>query len=59
MTAVDRQLVEALKKSPYVEVTFEMGYEKVTIPFKEDKLLAHDVAIAVQSYINRKSKTRK
>ena len=59
MTPVDRILVEALKKSSFVDITFEYGHDKVTIPFKGDKLLAHDVAIAVQGHINRKMKNEK
>ena len=54
MNPVDRKIVEALKRSPYVKITFEFGYDKTVLEMK-DKMLSHDIGMAVQSYINRKT----
>ena len=54
---LDRRLIEALKLSPYVSVTFEFG-DKPTMIKVTDKLFSHDVGIAVQSYILRKQKRK-
>lgn len=55
MNPIDRRLVEALKKSRYVKIIYEFGNEEMLIEAK-DKILAHEVGIAVQGYINRKEK---
>ena len=52
---LDRRLIEALKLSPYVSVTFEFGDQPTQIDLR-DKLLAHDIGIALQSYYLRKQK---
>lgn len=57
LNPIDRRYVEAMKKSPYIYITFEFGFEETTLEMK-DKLLAHDVAIAVQSFLNRKSEEK-
>lgn len=59
MSPIDRKLVEAIKESNSIDITFVLGYEKVVIPIRGDKLLAHDVAIALQGFINRKSRPQK
>ena len=56
-TTLDRRLIEALKSSPYVFVTFEFGDKPVRIRLN-DKLFSHDVGIAVQSYYVRKLKNK-
>ena len=55
MNPIDRRLVEALKKSPYVKIVFEFGHDEMLIEAK-DKILSHEIGIAVQGYINRKEK---
>lgn len=57
ITKHERALVEALKLSPYINISFEFGDEETVIPLK-DKLLAHDVAIALQSYYLRELKRK-
>ena len=52
---LDRRLIEAMKLSPYIFVTFEFGDRPVRIKVNE-KLFSHDVAIATQSYYLRKIK---
>ena len=54
---IDRRLIEALKLSPYVSVTFEFGDKPTRIDVL-DRLFAHDVGIAVQSYYLRKLKDK-
>lgn len=51
----ERQLIEALKLSPYVCVSFEYG-ERPSMIKIEDRLFAHDVGIALQGYCLRKTK---
>ena len=50
-----RELVEALKLSPYVCVTFEFGDKPILLKC-EEKLFSHDVGIALQGYFLRKQK---
>jgi len=54
---IDRRLIEALKLSPYVSVTFEFGDKPTRIDVR-DRLFAHDVGIAVQSFYLRKIKDK-
>lgn len=54
---LDRRLIEELKLSPYVSVTFEFGDQPTQIDLR-DKLLAHDIGIALQSYYLRKQKQK-
>lgn len=56
MNKIDRRIVEAIKKSPYIRVVFEFGDGPTEIEVKGDKLYSHDIGIATQSYINRKEK---
>ena len=39
MNPIDRRLVEALKKSPYVKIVFEFGHDEMLIEAK-DKILS-------------------
>jgi len=50
-----RELIEALKLSPYVCVSFEFGDRPILIKV-ENKLFAHDVGIALQTYFLSKNK---
>lgn len=54
---IDRQLIEALKLSPYVKVIFEYG-DKPTMLDVREKLFSHDVGIAVQSHYLRELKKK-
>ena len=56
-STLDRRLIEALKLSPYVSVTFEFGGQPTQIDLR-DKLLAHDIGIALQSYYLRELKRK-
>lgn len=50
-----RELVEALKLSPYVCVTFEFGDRPILVKC-EERLFSHDVGIALQGYYLRKQR---
>lgn len=54
---LDRRLIEALKLSPYVSVTFEFGDQPTQID-QRNKLFAHDIGIALWSYYLRQLKRK-
>ena len=57
ITKHERALVEALKLSPYVCISFEFG-DGPTMLKLNDRGFSHDVGIALQSYYLRKLKQK-
>jgi len=55
MDTIDRRVIEATKKSPYIGVTIEFGDGPQEFIYK-DKQFSHDVGIAIQSLLLRKLK---
>ena len=52
----ERIIVEAIKRSPAIEIRLLDKGDAYTVRVTRDKAFAHDVAIAVQSYLNRTAK---
>ena len=54
ITKHERALVEALKLSPYINISFEFGDGQTTLRMS-NRRFAHDVGIALQTYYLKKS----
>ena len=56
LTPTERIIVEAVRRSKSLEIHILDWDERHTIRVSQDSQFAHDIAIAVQAHMNRKSK---
>lgn len=59
LTRNERVMVEAIKDCPLIEKRLFDGHSDHTIRVSKDKTFAHDVALSLQGYFNRRNKVDK
>ena len=52
----DRVIIEAIRNAPRIKIVIEGGAESSEVSFAPSRILAHDIALAVQSHYNRLTK---